>query len=64
MPSVEGTVSLSEDLDDILHWATVIGGRYLGEDRAEEYGRRNGVVGEYLVRLRPTLVVAVGDVAG
>lgn len=61
--SLEGTVSLSEDLDEVVHWATVIGGRYMGEERAEEYGRRNGVAGEYLVRLRPTHVVGVADLA-
>jgi PPOX class probable F420-dependent enzyme len=60
---VEGEVSISEDPDDLLHWATVIGGRYMGADRAEEYGRRNGVPGELLVRLRPGRIVAKGGVA-
>ena len=32
--------------------ATRIGGRYMGEDRAEEFGRRNGVPGELVVRIR------------
>jgi hypothetical protein len=41
----------------------VIGGRYMGEDRAEEYGRRNGVAGELLVRVRPTHIVALADLA-
>jgi hypothetical protein len=35
----------------------------MGEDRAEEFGRRNGVPGELLVRLRPTHIVAVADLA-
>ena len=60
---VEGTVTLSEDPDDLLHWATVIGGRYMGADRAEEYGRRNGVPGEYLVRLTPTKIIARAGIA-
>jgi hypothetical protein len=30
----------------------------MGADRAEEYGRRNGVPGELLVRVRPTRVMA------
>ena len=46
--------SVSEDPDELLHWATVIGGRYMGEDRAGDYGARNGVPGELVVRLRPT----------
>ena len=32
-------------------------GRYPGDDRAEEFGRRNGVPGELLVRLRPIRVL-------
>jgi PPOX class probable F420-dependent enzyme len=61
--AIEGVVAISEDLDEIAHWATVIGGRYMGQDRAEEYGRRNGVPGELLVRLRPTHIVSAADLA-
>jgi PPOX class probable F420-dependent enzyme len=50
---VNGLVSLEEDPDELLAWATRIGGRYMGDDRAEEYGRRNGVPGQYVVRLHP-----------
>jgi PPOX class probable F420-dependent enzyme len=49
---VQGRASLSEDLDELRHWAGRIGGRYMGADRAEEFGARNGVPGELLVRLR------------
>jgi len=55
---VNGTVAVSEDLVEVRRWATAIGGRYMGADRAEEFGRRNGVPGELLVRLTPTSVVA------
>jgi PPOX class probable F420-dependent enzyme len=60
---VDGTATLSTDLDDLLHWATVIGGRYMGEDQAEAYGRRNGVPGEMVVRVTPAHVTAERDVA-
>lgn len=50
--SVEGPVELIDDLDQVRDWATRIGGRYMGADRAEEFGRRNSVPGELLVRLR------------
>jgi hypothetical protein len=60
---VEGTVTVSEDLDELRHWATVIGGRYMGAERAEEYGARNGVAGELLVRLHPTHIVSAADLA-
>ncbi|WP_069163955.1 PPOX class F420-dependent oxidoreductase [Nocardia altamirensis] len=58
---LQGTVTLSEDLDELLRTATEIGGRYMGADRAEEFGKRNGVPGELVVRLRPTKVIAHMD---
>jgi PPOX class probable F420-dependent enzyme len=60
---VRGHVTLSEDLDELLRFATAIGGRYMGAGRAEEFGRRNAVPGELLVRLRPERVIAMADVA-
>ena len=55
---IEGMAETREDPDDLLAWATRIGGRYMGADRAEAYGKRNGVPGELLVRVRPTKVIA------
>ncbi|MDQ2825637.1 MAG: PPOX class F420-dependent oxidoreductase [Actinomycetota bacterium] len=60
---IEGIAEVSEDLGAMLAWATRIGGRYMGEARAEEYGRRNAVAGELLVRVRPTRVTARKDIA-
>lgn len=60
---LRGQVVLSEDQDELLRFATAIGARYMGPDRAEEFGRRNGVTGELLVRFRPSRVVAEADVA-
>jgi PPOX class probable F420-dependent enzyme len=60
---VDGTVTLHDDLDEVRRFATIIGGRYMGADRAEEFGRRNGVPGELLVRLHPTKVTAASDIA-
>jgi PPOX class probable F420-dependent enzyme len=61
--SLWGTASLSEDPGELRRWATELGARYMGPDRAEEYGARNGVPGELLVRVRITKVVAVQDIA-
>jgi PPOX class probable F420-dependent enzyme len=61
---VEGMVTLTDNLGDLVRWATVIGGRYMGADRAEEFGRRNGVPGEVLVRVTPTKILAQADIAG
>ncbi|HEV2528900.1 MAG TPA: PPOX class F420-dependent oxidoreductase [Thermomicrobiales bacterium] len=60
---IEGVADLSEDLDAMLTWSTRIGGRYMGADQAETFGTRNAVPGEYLVRIRPTKVVAEAGVA-
>ncbi|HEY7143026.1 MAG TPA: PPOX class F420-dependent oxidoreductase [Streptosporangiaceae bacterium] len=60
---IEGPVSVSEDPGELLHWAGVIGGRYMGASRAAEYGERNGVPGELLVRLRIAAVVARAGIA-
>lgn len=51
---VDGAATLSEDADELLHWATATCRRYVGADRAEEFGRRNAVAGEMVVRLTPT----------
>jgi hypothetical protein len=61
--TIEGVATLGEELDEVAHWAAIIGGRYMGQDRAEEYGRRNGVPGELLVRLRPTHIVSAAELA-
>ncbi|EHR51538.1 PPOX class probable F420-dependent enzyme [Saccharomonospora marina XMU15] len=58
-----GEARISEDLEEMLHWATVIGGRYMGAEQAEAFGKRNAVPGEYLVRVRITNVVAHADLA-
>lgn len=60
---IQGTVSLGEDPDELVSTATRIGGRYMGAERAEEFGRRNGVPGELVVRLTPSKVIAAFDVA-
>jgi PPOX class probable F420-dependent enzyme len=61
--SLWGEASLSEDPEEVRRWATALGARYMGPDRAEEYGERNGVPGELLVRVRITKVVALRDIA-
>ncbi|MGW4733349.1 PPOX class F420-dependent oxidoreductase [Streptomyces shenzhenensis] len=61
---LSGRARLSEDLGEVRQWATRIGARYMGEDRAEEFGARNGVPGELLVRVSVDKVVAVRDLAG
>jgi PPOX class probable F420-dependent enzyme len=58
---VQGAVTLSEDPDELRRTTAALGGRYMGADRAEEFGARNGVPGELVVRLHPSRVVAALD---
>jgi PPOX class probable F420-dependent enzyme len=61
--TIEGDATWTDDLAQVRPWAARIGGRYMGADRAEEYGARNGVPGELLVRVTPTRVVSARDIA-
>ena len=60
---VEGVATLSDELDQVRFWATKIGGRYMGMELAEQYGARNGVPGELLVRITPTKILFAKNVA-
>ena len=60
---IRGRAVLSDDLDEVRRFATLIGGRYMGADRAEEFGARNGVAGEILLRVTPERVIAVSELA-
>lgn len=61
---VEGTVSLSADLEEMLPLSIAIAKRYVAADQAEGFGRRNAVDGELLARLHPDKIVAVDDLTG
>jgi PPOX class probable F420-dependent enzyme len=61
---IEGAAQLSGRLEDVRAAATRIGGRYMGEDRAAEFGARNGVPGELLIRLTPARIIAQRAVSG
>ena len=60
---IEGTAVLSADSEALKYWSTRIAARYMGKELAESYGERNGVEGELLVRVTPTKVVFIKDVA-
>lgn len=60
---VQGIASLSEEPGEVRAVATRAGARYMGPERAEEFGRRNGVPGELAVRVRPTKVITAFNLA-
>ncbi|MFF7473163.1 TIGR03618 family F420-dependent PPOX class oxidoreductase [Streptomyces sp. NPDC008092] len=61
---LNGRARLSEDLGELRDSATRISARYMGPERAEEFGARNGVPGELLVRVTVEKVVALKDLTG
>jgi PPOX class probable F420-dependent enzyme len=61
---VQGEAELSEDPAELLRTATAIATRSMGAEQAEQFGRRNAVPGELVVRLRPTRVLAAFDLTG
>ena len=60
---IEGTAVVSADSEALKYWSTCIAARYMGEELAEAYGKRNSVEGELLMRVTPTKVVFTKDVA-
>lgn len=61
---VEGTATLSDDLVAMLPLSIAIARRYVPADQAEDFGRRNAVEGELLVRMTPSKIVALADLMG
>jgi PPOX class probable F420-dependent enzyme len=61
--AIEGEAILIDDVVQCRAISTLLGAKYMGADRAEEFGRRNGVEGELVVRIRPTRMHGVSGVA-
>jgi PPOX class probable F420-dependent enzyme len=60
---ISGIATVEEDSPALLSYATRLGARYMGAEQAEEFGRRNAVPEELLVRVRPAHVNAQRDIA-
>jgi PPOX class probable F420-dependent enzyme len=61
---VEGSVTISTDLDEMLPLSIRIAERYVAADLADDFGARNAVEGELLIRLHPSKITAIGDMTG
>ncbi len=59
----QGTASVQDGAEYLLEIATRIGGRYLGAHRAKEFGQRNAVPGELVMRVQPTKVNSACNIA-
>jgi len=63
--TVDGiTEIVSKKPKEVFKWAKIIAARYMGDDKAEEYGRRNSSEGELLIKIKPTKVIGQNDTAG
>ena len=49
--------------EEVLMWATKIAERYMGKEKADEYGRRNSSEGTVLVRITPKRIIGEKDTA-
>ena len=55
---------ISDEPAEIFKWAKTIAARYMGYDKAEEYGKRNSSKGELLLKIKPYKVIGQKDLAG
>ena len=55
---------ISDEPAEIFKWAKTIAARYMGYDKAEEYGKRNSSKGELLLKIKPSKVIGQKDLAG
>jgi PPOX class probable F420-dependent enzyme len=58
---LEGRAEVLDDsVEAARYWGAIIGGRYMGLERAEEFGRR--AEGEWVMRMIPEKVIAYKNV--
>lgn len=62
--TAEGTVQIESDPVAMLPLSIAIAARYMGADKGDEFGRRNAVEGELLLRLTPSSIVGFDDMTG
>ena len=61
---VEGDAEILDmSPEEQLKWSTRIAGRYMGAELADQYGKRNAVPGELVVRIVPTNIIAKKNIA-
>ena len=51
------------DQKELFKWAKIIAARYMGNDKAEEYGKRNSSEGELLIKIKPIKIIGQKDIA-
>lgn len=62
--SIQGVATVHElPVEDMLKWTTQIASRYVPQELASQFGKRNAVVGEMLVRVRMVKSFAFDGIA-
>jgi PPOX class probable F420-dependent enzyme len=59
---VDATATFVTDPAEVYRVAEAAGRRYMGDERAEEYGKRNSGPGQIVIEFRPTRVTAWADI--
>ena len=49
--------------NELFKWAKIIAARYMGNDKADEYGKRNSSEEELLIKIKPTKIIGQKDIA-
>ena len=49
---------------EVFKWAKIIAARYMGNDKAEIYGKRNSSEVELLLKIKPTKIIGQKDISG
>ena len=55
---------ISNEPTKVFKLAKIIAARYMGNDKAEEYGKRNSSEGELLIKIKSTGIIGQKDIAG
>ena len=64
--TIDGIAEIINNADqkELFKWAKIIAARYMGNDKAEEYGKRNSSEGELLIKIKPIKIIGQKDIAG
>ncbi len=60
---IDGIAEIISESDNLLVWTTKIAERYMGKELSNEYGKRNAVDGELLIKVIPKKVIGQKDIS-
>ena len=64
--TIDGIAEIISNADqkELFKWAKIIAARYMGNDKAEEYGKRNSSENELLIKIKPIKIIGEKEIAG